>query len=116
MPPLENARHERFAQEVAKGSGHEQAYKLAGYKYNKSAASRLANDVNVCERVLELQERAAVRVELTLADIIAEIERSGCDMLKGKMDGTESKETIVKYLKKCDCPVLKSKFSGIEKK
>ena len=50
------------------------------------------------------------------ADIIAEIERSGCDMLKGKMDGTESKETIVKYLKKCDCPVLKSKFSGIEKK
>lgn len=76
MPPLENARHERFAQEVAKGSGHEQAYKLAGYKYNKSAASRLANDVNVCERVLELQERAAVRVELTLADIIAEIEQA----------------------------------------
>lgn len=50
------------------------------------------------------------------ADIIAEIERSGCDMLKGKLNGTETKKEIVTYLKKCDCPILKEKFSGIEQK
>ena len=52
--------------------------------------------------------------EVKKADIVAEIEKSGCDMLKGKLDGTETKKEVVKYLKKCDCPVLKEKFSGIE--
>jgi len=35
-------------------------------------------------------------------------------MLKNKLDGSETKDLIVKYLKKCECPVLKAKFSGIE--
>jgi len=46
--------------------------------------------------------------------VLKEIEKSGCDMLKDKLDGTETKDEIVKYLKHCDCPVLKEKFSGIE--
>lgn len=46
-----------------------------------------------------------------IVDVIIE---EGCDMLKGKMDGTESKKTIVKFLKICKCPVLKEKFTGIE--
>jgi len=32
--------------------------------------------VNLCERLTELKERAAIRVELTLADIIQEIEEA----------------------------------------
>jgi hypothetical protein len=32
-------------------------------------------------------------------------------MLNDKLDGSESKEVIVKYLQRCDCPVLKEKFS-----
>lgn len=76
MPPLSNARHERFAQELAKGKTQEQAYVAAGYNPNKSAASRLAENVNLCERLAELKERAAIRVELTLADIIQEIEEA----------------------------------------
>ena len=31
-------------------------------------------------------------------------------MLNDKLDGSETKEVIVKYLKKCNCPVLKEKF------
>jgi hypothetical protein len=32
-------------------------------------------------------------------------------MLKDKLDGTETKDTIVKYLKRCDCPVITDKYS-----
>jgi hypothetical protein len=35
-------------------------------------------------------------------------------MLQDKLDGTETKEEIVDYLKECDCKVLKQKFSGID--
>jgi phage terminase small subunit len=76
MGVLSNPRHERFAQELAKGKTQEDAYADCGYKGNKTAASRLANDVNVCKRLTELQERVAIRVELTLADIIQEIEEA----------------------------------------
>ena len=76
MPPLENARHERFAQGLAKGKTQEEAYVEAGYVGDRTAASRLAGDVNIRQRLQELQERAAVRVELTLSDIIAEIEQA----------------------------------------
>lgn len=42
------------------------------------------------------------------------IEEEGCPMLKNKLEGDETKEEIVRYLKKCDCPVLKKRFSGID--
>jgi len=35
-------------------------------------------------------------------------------MLKDKLEGDETKEEIVDYLKRCDCKVLKERFSGIE--
>ena len=78
MPVLENARHERFAQGLAKGKTQEQAYIDAGYSENgaRVSASQLLTNPNVAARVAELQERAAMRVELTLADIIAEIEQA----------------------------------------
>jgi phage terminase small subunit len=78
MPPLSNARHERFAQELARGKTQEQAYIDAGYSPNgaRGASSKLQTIANIAQRVAELQERAAVRVELTLADIIQEIEEA----------------------------------------
>lgn len=79
MPVLENVRHERFAQELAKGKTQEQAYIDAGYAAEGArgnAARLIANDSAVAARVRELQERGAIRVELTLADIIAEIEQA----------------------------------------
>ena len=65
MPALGNARHERFAQELAKGKSASEAYVLAGYEESRSAASRLSANVNVQARVDELKERAAANVSLT---------------------------------------------------
>jgi len=69
MPVLPNSRHERFAQELAKGNSQSDAYVEAGYKPSRSAATRLAADVSICERVAEIQGRAAIRAEITVADI-----------------------------------------------
>lgn len=69
MAVLSSPRHERFAQELAKGSSQGDAYVEAGYKPSRSAAARLAADVNICARVAEIQGRAAVRAEITVADI-----------------------------------------------
>jgi phage terminase small subunit len=76
MPSLQNTRHERFAQELVKGASQAEAYVSAGYKPSRSAAARLAADVNICARVAEIQNRAAVRTEITLADIIDELEEA----------------------------------------
>jgi hypothetical protein len=43
--------------------------------------------------------------------LIYMIEKLGCKMLKGKLDGSESKEEIVAYLRRCNCPVLKKIFN-----
>lgn len=75
MPPLDNPRHERFAQELAKGMPQEEAYRRAGYNDNKSAASRLGGDVNVCERVAEIQERGAIRAEISVAKLTEDLLR-----------------------------------------
>lgn len=69
MPTLDNARHERFAQELAKGKTQEEAYKEAGYKGDRTAASRLSTNVNLQARVAEIQNRAAIRTEITVAGI-----------------------------------------------
>jgi hypothetical protein len=69
MPALANSKHERFAQELAKGRTQSEAYVEAGYKPSRSAAARLAADVNICARVADIQGRAAIRTEITVATI-----------------------------------------------
>lgn len=72
MPgPLKNARHERFAQELAKGKSQEEAYLAAGYTGDRTAASRLSTNVNVQARLAELQTKVAERTVIT-ADEIAQ--------------------------------------------
>lgn len=46
--------------------------------------------------------------------LIKTIDDEGCKMLQDKLDGTETKEEIVSYLKECECPALKKRFTGIE--
>jgi phage terminase small subunit len=72
MPALENPKHERFAQELAKGKSASEAYVNAGYQESRSAASRLSTNVNVGARVAEIQDRGAIRTEITLASLMAE--------------------------------------------
>lgn len=73
MSALSNPKHERFAQELAKGATADEAYQSAGYKPDRGNASRLTANDNVQQRVAEIQERAAVRAEITVADLTARL-------------------------------------------
>lgn len=73
--PLANTRHERFAQELAKGLSQTEAYEAAGYKKSRSAAARLADDVSICARVNFLAERVAAKTEITAAQIAERLMR-----------------------------------------
>lgn len=70
MPALTNAKHERFAQNLAKGMTASDAYAEAGYAPNQPSASRLLSNVMVAARVAEITERGAVRAEITLATLV----------------------------------------------
>ncbi len=68
MPVLKNARHERFAQALARGATATDAYAEAGYKGDRTAASRLSTNVNINRRVEEIKSRVAEKAEWTAAD------------------------------------------------
>ena len=74
MGVLSNARHERFAQELAKGKSASEAYSLAGYAPNQPSASRLLSNVMVQTRLTELQEKGAERALVTIESITRELD------------------------------------------
>jgi len=85
MPPLDNPRHEAFAQELFRGltEGRTRAecYSRAGYTKNPNSASadsaRLLNaSQHIIERVRELQEQAAASADVTVQTILAELEEA----------------------------------------
>jgi phage terminase small subunit len=59
MGALANARHERFAQELAKGKSATEAYAEAGYRPNSGNAATLKADQSISMRVAELIEEQA---------------------------------------------------------
>jgi hypothetical protein len=69
MPALQNPKQERFAQELAKGKSQAEAYAEAGYAPSEPNASRLTRNDKVRARIAELQERGAIRAEITIAGI-----------------------------------------------
>lgn len=73
MPVLDNPRHERFAQLLAEGKNATEAYALAGYRGDRTAASRLSTNDNIRERVSEIlaagAERAAITEEMVLREL-----------------------------------------------
>lgn len=77
MPVLANARHERFAQELAKGKPVTTAYELAGYKANKGNCFRLKENESVEARVREILGAAAKRTEITQARVLEELGKIG---------------------------------------
>jgi hypothetical protein len=72
--PLKNARHERFAQELAKGRSQIAAYTAAGYKPDDGASARLSGNIRIRERLAELQARVAEKVTTTAADIARQLD------------------------------------------
>lgn len=73
MPALTNAKHEFFAQALAKGKSQAEAYEFAGYKPDEPNASRLTRNDKVQARVAEILNRAATRAEITIASLSQEL-------------------------------------------
>jgi phage terminase small subunit len=75
MPgPLTNARHERFVQEVAKGKSWTDAFEQAGFVRSSKNAARLAGRADVKARLAEIQEKAAEKVIVSVADIARQLD------------------------------------------
>jgi phage terminase small subunit len=80
MPVLKNPRYERFAQGVAKGKSQHDAYIYAGYAPNqkpkdvRSNAGTLARRPEIAERIIELQEKQAKRVGITVDALLGELD------------------------------------------
>ena len=74
MGPLQNSRHERFAQSLVAGMSKQAAYFSAGYKPDRGAASRLSANVSILARVEELQESAAEEAQITVQSLTIELE------------------------------------------
>lgn len=70
MPTLTNVRHERFAQELAKGEPASRAYQTAGYRPDDGAASRLSGNIRVRQRVAELLEPSIQKTGLTIEGLL----------------------------------------------
>lgn len=77
MSVLTNAKHERFAQELAKGKSASEAYVLAGYKANDGNASTLKGNQKVEARVAELLEAGAAKAGVTVERVLSELAKIG---------------------------------------
>lgn len=77
MKPLNNHRHELFAQNIAKGVPVTIAYAKAGFMPHSSSASRLLADARIKKRVEELQAAGAVRSEITVSKVLDALSEVG---------------------------------------
>jgi len=75
MPPLQNHRHEAFAQALAKGMPANRAYVEAGYVYSEPNASKLTRNAKVKARLQEFIDAAAKRATVTRASLIEECQK-----------------------------------------
>ena len=76
MGLLTNVRHERFAQEIVKGTPVRKAYTIAGYPANRGNASRLRLHQGIKARIDELRAQKTAAVELAT---LTAAERAGVD-------------------------------------
>ncbi len=77
MPPLDNTKHEIFAQKVAQGKTLGQAYALAGYAESDSNAGNLARSPTVAGRIAEIKGISAARAQVSADRVLAELARIG---------------------------------------
>jgi phage terminase small subunit len=73
MSALRNQRHESFAQLLAAGIDHTDAYEQTGYAANASHAVRLRDRPDVQERVAELTSEAAQAAGITPDRLLREL-------------------------------------------
>jgi phage terminase small subunit len=75
LSALKNSRHEIFARELATGKSATEAMRNAGYSDVRNS-TRLTKNDEVKHRVKELQEKGALRTEITIASLVAELEEA----------------------------------------
>ncbi len=102
MPPLPNPRHERFAQALFKGQTADAAYEIAGYKPNDGNRIRLKGNERVKARLAGLQAAAAKACEVTVQNLLNELEAA-----RARADRLEQLSAAVKTID------LKAKVSGL---
>jgi phage terminase small subunit len=99
--PLDNQRHERFAQLIAQGKSATGAYIEAGYETGgaEAAASRLTRNSKVAERIDYLKataaQKAVVTAQMALEQLAIEMAGTGPDTSSGAR--TKAAELILKY-------------------
>lgn len=76
MPPLANARHERFCLALSEGHSIAESYTRAGYSKNRGNACRLNADESVRARVAELQAQTAAHSKVTIESICRELDEA----------------------------------------
>lgn len=78
MGILVNARYERFAQNLATGMAQHAAYTKAGFILkpggHRTDCSKLAHKPEIEDRVKELLERQAKRLDVTIDTLVAELD------------------------------------------
>lgn len=77
MPVLANAKHERFAQALAKGKTADDAYELAGYSANRGNAIRLKANERVAARIDEILNNVSEKAAVSKAKVIEELSKIG---------------------------------------
>lgn len=77
MPPLNNPRHEQFAQTRAGGATLVDAYEAAGFARHAGRAWTLGKRPEVAARIRELQEAAADASTVSAEQIVRELARVG---------------------------------------
>jgi len=100
VPVLANARHERFAQEIAQGKSLTDAYAAAGYKVDDGNASRLAARPHMAARIDELKAEAAEAAGISaqqVLDAIAAIAFAVPDPLTGLRPKLKALELLGKH-------------------
>jgi phage terminase small subunit len=68
MPVLKNARHEKFAQAIAKGKTADEAYVEAGYSFNRGNAARMKANESIRKRAEQITARVSEKAEWSAAD------------------------------------------------
>ena len=96
MPVLKNARHEAYAQALAKGMTQDAAYQAAGFKPHRGNASTLRAKQNIQDRVAELTERAASKVVVTVESLAGELEEARSLALGEKQSSAAVQATMGK--------------------
>ncbi|GGA64859.1 hypothetical protein [Pelagibacterium lentulum] len=96
MPTLKNAKHEAFAQGLAKGLSASDAYVEAGYKRNRHNAASLSRKQHILTRVAELQAKAVKKVEVTIESLAAEYDEVRAIAIAEKQLGAANQSTAGK--------------------